>query len=306
MSPIDLALIDLDQPEAGYRRFISCWVLRRGGLSVVVDPGPSRSIPHLVSELRRRGVERLDLVLLTHIHLDHGGGAAELLRAFPGARVHCHPGGVRHLEDPGKLWQGSLATIGRVAEMYGRPEPVPQESFAPEEELRALGVEVIPTPGHAPHHAAFRVGEVLFAGEAIATRMALAGGREYLRPATPPRFEPGVFLASLARLEALEPEPARVALAHHGEAAGLRALAARARAQLELWLEVVRQARASLPGGSEAELLDASLERLLGEDPAFGQGAFQALPADIQTRERYYVQNSLRGLLGSLAALPPG
>jgi len=304
VTPTTLSLVDLDQPSDGYRRFIACWVLARPGLGLVVDPGPTRTIPQLVERLRALGVERLDLVLLTHIHLDHGGGTAALLEAFPGARVFCHAGGVRHLQAPEQLWQGSLRAIGAVAEMYGPPGPVAAGRFASEAELRAQGVEVIPTPGHAPHHLSFRVGEILFAGEALATRMQLSNGREYLRPATPPRFELGVFLSSLERLAALAPAPSRVALAHHGEVGDLRALAARARAQLAVWVEVCRRQRAARPSAPEPELVEAIFRRLLAEDPAFGQDAFQGLPADIQTREEFYVKNSLRGLLGYLALQP--
>jgi len=299
-----LSLIDLDQPEAGYRRFISCWVLQATGINLVVDPGPSRSIPFLVGRLRELGVERLDLVLLTHIHLDHGGGAADLLGAFPGARVFCHASGVKHLQEPEKLWQGSVKTIGAIAEMYGRPKPVPPASFATEADLAAAGVEVIPTPGHAPHHLSFRVRDLLFAGEAIATRMELPGGREYLRPATPPRFELDVALSSMGALSALEPEPPRVLLAHHGETAGLRALIRRARAQLLRWIELSREVRCGTPQGPEPGWVEEVFVRLLQDDPAFGQGAFQALPEDIQARERYYVQNSIRGLLGCLSEKP--
>jgi glyoxylase-like metal-dependent hydrolase (beta-lactamase superfamily II) len=304
MTPGTLTLVDLDQPRDGYRRFISCWVLQRPGLSLVVDPGPARSVPFLVERLRELGVEKLDLVLLTHIHLDHGGGTAELLAAFPGARVVCHASGVKHLQAPARLWQGSRETLGEVAEMYGQPGPVEAGRFAAQADLQALGVEVIPTPGHAPHHLAFRAGDILFAGEALATRMQLSNGREYLRPATPPRFELEGFLASLDRLASLAPVPPRVALAHHGEVNDLRALAARARAQLQTWVEICRRTTAHQPAAAEAERVEAVFQRLLAEEPAFGQGAFQSLPADIQTREEYYVRNSLRGLLGALAPQP--
>jgi glyoxylase-like metal-dependent hydrolase (beta-lactamase superfamily II) len=117
----DLALIDLDQPKEGYRKFLSSWLCRADGLTFVVDPGPRSTVDHLIDELARRGVTRVDYILLTHIHIDHGGGAAELLAAFPGARLYCHPAGVRHMIEPSGLWKGSLAVLGDVAEMYGAP-----------------------------------------------------------------------------------------------------------------------------------------------------------------------------------------
>lgn len=292
MSPaphLTLDLFDLDQELAGYREFISCWLYRDAHVSLVVDPGPSATAASLVDQLRAAGLDRLDLILLTHIHLDHAGGTAELLSGFPEARWYCHPKGVAHLIEPTRLWEGSLATIGSVAEAYGRPRPIPDERRIDAAGLADLGVEAIETPGHAAHHVSFLAGEVLFAGEAIATRIPLPDGRDYLRPATPPRFFPEVFLGSLDRLMSLEPEPRLTAFAHYERAEGLRAWCARARVQLERWLALTAAA-----GGAD---LDGLVAQLLEEDPDFGQGRFQSLPADVQERERFYVANSLRGLL---------
>ncbi len=287
-----LALFDLDQALTGYREFISCWLYRDDRIRLVVDPGPASTAPGLADRLRAAGVDQLDLILLTHIHLDHAGGAAELLAAYPRARWCCHPKGVAHLLDPARLWEGSLATIGDVAEAYGRPRPLPSDRRIDADDLHSLGVEAVETPGHAAHHLSFLAGSVLFAGEAIATRIPLADGRDYLRPATPPRFFPEVFLASLDRLAGLAPEPSTTAFAHYERAAGVRTWCERARAQLERWLAVARDAVAA--GTQELEPL---IDRLLEQDPDFGQGRFQALPADVQERERFYVGNSLRGLL---------
>jgi glyoxylase-like metal-dependent hydrolase (beta-lactamase superfamily II) len=290
-----LDLIDLDQSREGYRKFISCWLYRDDRVSFVVDPGPRSSIDALISSLRERGVDHLDYVLLTHIHLDHGGGCADLLGAFEQARLYCHPKGLAHLKEPERLWQGSVKTLGAVAEMYGEPQPVAADRFVDEQELAERGIRILPTPGHAPHHVSFLVGETLFAGEAIATIMAVGAGQHYFRPATPPRFVPDVFLASLSALAVLDPEPAICALAHHGQLTGLRFWCAQAREQLLMWIDAARQYLAS--GSTDVKGL---FDVLLEVDPRFGQGRFQALPPDIQVRERYYVGNSLRGILQHL------
>ena len=290
-----LDLIDLDQAREGYRKFISCWIYRDDRISFVVDPGPRASIDALITSLHGCGVEHLDYVLLTHIHLDHGGGSADLLAAFEGARLYCHPMGLSHLIEPARLWQGSVKTLGAVAEMYGEPRPVAADRFADEQELAGRGIRVLPTPGHAPHHVSYLVGETLFAGEAIATIMGLGEGQHYFRPASPPRFVPDIFLDSLNVLAVLDPEPVVCALAHHGQLPGVRLWCAQAREQLLLWIHTASQHLAS--GSARVEGL---FERLLEIDPRFGQGRFQSLPADIQARERYYVGNSLRGILQHL------
>lgn len=290
---VRLQLIDLPQPLPGYGRFLSCWLLEQQGVTAIVDPGPRASALHLIAALRQRGVRRLDLVLLSHIHLDHGGGAAEVLEAFPEARLYAHPKGRAHLLDPRELWRGSLATIGEVARAYGEPGPVAAERLADEEALARSGVRVLMTPGHAAHHVSFLSGEILFAGEAVATRIPAGMGQAYQRPATPPKFYPEVFLSSLASLEALEPEPAFCAFAHYGLGRGVRAFCREARAQLELWMQMARE----FPDDDIASLV-ARLER---EDARFALIA--RLPPDQRERERYYAGNSLRGMRQN--RLPP-
>jgi glyoxylase-like metal-dependent hydrolase (beta-lactamase superfamily II) len=285
-SPLSFKLFDLPQSLPGYGRFLSCWLLQQEGLVAVVDPGPRASTGHLIAALRQRGVRRLDFLLLTHIHLDHGGGAAEVMAAFPEARLYAHPKGRSHLVDPRELWRGSLATIGEVARAYGEPSPVAADRLAGETELERAGIRVLFTPGHAAHHVSFLCGEVLFAGEAVATRIPLGMGLAYQRPATPPRFFPDVFLSSLAALQALEPEPAICAFAHYGIGRGVRAFCREARAQLELWMRVVRE--------HPSDDVPALLGRLESEDPRFALIA--RLPPDQRERERYYAGNSLRGM----------
>ena len=120
-----LDLIDLDQSREGFRQFLCCWVYRRSDLVVLVDPGPKSTAAALIDELHARGIDKLDYILLTHIHIDHAGATREVLDAFPDARVFCHQTGEKHIIDPGRLWQGSLKVLGDMAVMYGEPAPVP-------------------------------------------------------------------------------------------------------------------------------------------------------------------------------------
>jgi glyoxylase-like metal-dependent hydrolase (beta-lactamase superfamily II) len=294
----DLVLVDLDQPREGYRKFLSSWIGRGRELTFVVDPGPRSTATYLVAELARRGVTRVDYVLLTHIHLDHGGGAAELLAAFPEARLYCHPAGARHLVDPAQLWRGSLTVLGEVAEMYGEPRPVPAARITTAAELGARGLRVLMTPGHAVHHVSYLYGGTLFVGEAFGTRSPLPSGALYMRPATPPRFFLDQALASLDSLLALDEEPARTAFAHYGSAPGAFAYAAAAKKQLLLWIEVAREARAVAT--SRGELNDLVFARLQEIDPVYGQGRYDELDTDIRARERHFLTATLDGILGWL------
>ncbi len=308
-----LHLIDLDQDLTGQRRFISCWVWKSDELTFVVDPGPPSTGARLVAALEELGIERLDFVLLTHIHLDHAGTTAGVLERWPMARVVCHERGRRHLIDTARLWEGSLAVLREKARVYGEPRPIPKSALADIDELTAHGIETIPTPGHAPHHVCFRHGSRLFLGEAAGTFSTLDRGSDtrepYLRPATPPMFKLEVARASIDRLLALDPLPEQLLFAHHGFYCGdTRALLTTARDQLELWVGVVGDVaneRGGLPAlgddAIEEGFFTAIATTLAQRDPYFARG--DELADDIQVRERDFTRQTLRGITGYLRAM---
>jgi len=284
----DLHCIDLDQPALeGFRQFISAWLYRGEGFTLLVDPGPLSTIPHLVGELRRRGVGRLDYILLTHIHIDHAGGSGALLREFPEAQVICHPEGVRHLVAPEKLWQGSRKVLGALAEAYGEIVPVPAERIGFAETVGATGVRAFLTPGHAQHHCCYLLGDLLFGGEVAGVRCAVAEGI-YMRPATPPRFLLPVALDSVERMLALAPR--RLVFAHYGLVDNAQEHLRIGRDQLHLWVRGVA-ATAAVEEGRREEALFAWLQE---HDPVYRN--IDQLPADIYARERIFLGNTLRGM----------
>lgn len=310
MTDARLHLIDLDQDLPGQRRFISCWTSLSDDLNFIVDPGPPSTADHLVAELGKAGVERLDFILLTHVHLDHGGCTARVLRRYPEAKVVCSDRGRPHLIDPSRLWEGSKQVLREKALAYGEPTPVTEAAFASWEEAAARGIETIPTPGHAAHHVAFRQGEHLFLGEASGTYSTLGRGSDtseyYLRPATPPRFFPDVYRASIDRLLALDPFPTRLLFAHHGEHTGDgRSLLRHSRAQVDTWIATMRETLQTIQSLNFADqpedenaLLAIFRNELTRTDPIYARGA--ALPDDIRERERDFTNQTLRGILGHL------
>ncbi|PLX83969.1 MAG: MBL fold metallo-hydrolase [Desulfuromonas sp.] len=284
----NLACIDLDQPALeGFRQFISAWLYRGEDGTFLVDPGPLSTIPRLVGELRRRGVERLDTILLTHIHIDHAGGTGALLKEFPEARVICHPDGVRHMVSPEKLWQGSLKVLGATAEAYGEIVPVPAEKIGFEEEIGPSGVRAYLTPGHAQHHACYQKGDLLFGGEVAGVRAPVAEGI-YMRPATPPRFILPVALDSIDRMIALRPRA--LVIAHYGLVEPALDYLRIGRRQLQLWVRGVAETR----GEEGIRREEAFFEWLLECDEHFRN--IRQLAPDIYARERVFFGNTLRGM----------
>ena len=295
MNPDKLVCIDLDIPILmGFRKFISSWFYQGDGYNLLVDPGPLNTIPHLCGELRRIGVSHLDYILLTHIHIDHAGGAGALLKEYPQATVICHQEGICHMVAPERLWESSRNVLGDVAEAYGEIVPVPAERIRFEDTIGATGVKTILTPGHAQHHCSFMLDDFLFAGEVAGVRYDLDGG-VYLRPATPPRFILEVALESLDRVIALRPRA--MAFGHYGMVDNALEHLEMARSQLLLWVKGVTET-----GGLVGPDREMAFHAWIKERDAWF-GTLHRLPSDIRVRERNFVGNTLRGMIGYVDSL---
>lgn len=291
----NLSCIDLDEPRLeGFSQFISAWLYQGEEFTFLVDPGPLSTIPHLLEELKKRGLERLDYILLTHIHIDHAGGTGELLKSFPEAMVICHPQGIKHMVEPEKLWQGSLKVLGYMAEVYGEIVPVPAANIIFSEEIGDTKIRAFLTPGHAQHHLCFLFADLLFAGEVVGVRSPVASGI-YMRPATPPRFMLDVAIDSIDRMIKLAPR--YLVIAHYGLVEPALKYLKIGRNQLNLWVAGVREIEATeTAGGASAE--ERLFEWLLEHDSNYRR--IKELPPDIYARERYFLGNTMRGMSGYL------
>lgn len=287
---MDLELLDIPFDRPGFQGFFGAWAVR-GEPTFLVDTGPSRSADLLIKKLRSLGLNRLDYVLLTHIHLDHAGGLSRVLEEFPGARVVCHRKAVSHLVDPTMLWEGSRKVLGDMADAFGPLAPVPEDLLIPHDEAEIPGLRVIETRGHAPHHISFSFQGCLFAGEAAGNYIGF-GGRELLRPATPSRFYLEESLASVDRMRDLKEHV--LCYAHFGRADDSRRMLGRFRDQLIRWRDILASLLRERPDAG-AELC---LETLLRADPELE--SFFALGPAIRERERFFIVNSIHGYLGYL------
>lgn len=207
------------------------------GRAAFVDTGTTLSVPNLLAALDARGIGRdqVDWVLTTHVHLDHAGGAGELMRHLPNARCATHPRGARHLVDPAKLIAGSIAVYGetRYRELYGEIVPVAEDRmFVPGDGERiSVGrrnLELIHTPGHALHH--YCVVDLdtrrIFPGDnfGISYRDFDVDGRELIFPTTTPvHFDPVAMRSSIDRLMAYR--PVAMYLTHYSQVLQLDRLA---------------------------------------------------------------------------------
>ena len=289
MNTDHLHCFDLDQPQLeGFRRFISSWLLQEDHFTALIDPGPLSTIPFLVNGLREKGINSLDYILLTHIHIDHAGGTGELLKYFPMAQVICHPDGIRHMVSPEKLWQGSLQVLGEMAETYGEIIAVDADKIHFTDQIADTGIEVYKTPGHASHHLCFKYDDLLIGGEICGVHSLVDDGI-YMRPATPPKFMQQVAIDSIDRMIALNPR--YLIIAHHGLVEPATSYLTIGRQQLVLWVQAVALTANCDPKKRQQAIYEWLLER----DEVFKR--IDQLDADLYARERYFMGNSLRGMI---------
>jgi hydroxyacylglutathione hydrolase len=208
--------------DAGYvrPRFDAVHLVVESDRAAVIDTGTRDAVPRTLAALEALGIapQQVDWVVLTHVHLDHAGGAGHLMRRLPAARLAVHPRGVGHMADPAKLWAGTVAVYGReeAEATYGEPVPVDLARIVPLPDGATIGVagrtfEVLDAPGHARHHVAIRddaTGHV-FTGDTfgISYRELDVDGRAFAFPSsTPVQFDPDALRATLRRILSLRPD----------------------------------------------------------------------------------------------------
>jgi glyoxylase-like metal-dependent hydrolase (beta-lactamase superfamily II) len=256
----------IDAETGGIRNFIASYVLK-GERVAMVETGPTSSVPNVLDGLKELSVkpEDVEYVAVSHIHLDHGGGAGTLLKHLPKAKVIVHERGVPHLVDPEKLWQQSREVLGSIAELYGKPEPVPQERIVAGVDGMVLdvghdvGLRVVETLGHASHHLSYVETSTrgIFPGDAAGIYLK---DIDVIVPTTPAPFRLDVALASVDRLTNFNPQA--LYYSHFGKADRAVERLYTYEQQLELWTQTAKR------GIDNNEDLETIAKKILEADPA--------------------------------------
>ena len=195
----------LDLKFLGKSQAIAAYLIPHKGGAVLIECGPGSTRANLVSRLAEYGYKPEDItdVFLTHIHLDHSGAAGWL--ASRGAKIHVHPLGAPHIQNPEKLLASAARIYGdKMDELWGEFIPVtPQNISTPEDgqilNINGLRIKALNTPGHANHHFSYLVEEVCFTGDVGGVRM--PGTRLLRLPMPPPELNLEIWRASLHRLQ---------------------------------------------------------------------------------------------------------
>jgi len=211
-------------------------VVIAGSRAAIVDTGPNSAVPLILAALAELGIERdaVEYLFLTHVHLDHAGGAGALLRELPRATAILHPRGAPHMIDPARLIAGSRAVYGALFDrLYGEILPIPRERVAIAQdgqrfELATRAFECVHTPGHALHHQAIVDLDTasIFTGDTFGVsyrEFDTARGPWIMPTTTPTQFDPGQLKGSIVRL--MQFRPRRLYLTHYSEVAQCARLA---------------------------------------------------------------------------------
>ena len=237
-------VITLDLNFLSIHNVIAAYLIPHSGGAILIESGPSSTIPGLTAALKQNGYTPADVtdVFVTHIHLDHAGASGWLARQ--GARIHVHPVGAPHLINPEKLLNSAQRIYGdQMDYLWGEFLPVPEESLAivqdgDEIEINGRLIRAVDTPGHAYHHHAYVFDKLCFIGDVGGIRMQPT---HHLRvPMPPPEFQLELWRESVKKLQRLD--IAAIAPTHFGIFSGAQehlALLAKELDAVEGWMSDV-------------------------------------------------------------------
>jgi glyoxylase-like metal-dependent hydrolase (beta-lactamase superfamily II) len=293
VTPLGHEVFQIDTRMAGYDG-ITAGYLIRGDRPCLVETGTAPSAPVVRDALAALGIGPADLatVVVTHIHLDHAGGAGDIAAMFPAAQIVVHQRGARHLADPSRLMAGARMVYGAALErLFGVLAPVPAERIVALDDTGTVDLgggrrlDSHYSPGHAKHHVGLldsATGD-LYVGDAAGVYMPETGD---VRPATPPPdFDQGAALASVLRFAALR--PARLLFSHYGPVDQVSETLDRSAEEINVWVEETRRARAAG--------LDLDHAVAMVRDRTMARYAATSPDADPALAERFERVSSARG-----------
>ncbi len=248
--------------DSGYQRprLGAIHLIIEGTRAAIVDTGVNSSVPRVLDALRAKGIApaQVDWVILTHIHLDHAGGAGALMAQLPNAMLTVHPRGARHMINPASLAASARAVYGEeaMASLYGSIVPVPRERVIETPHGSSISLcgrefSFYDTPGHARHHVCALDAKSghLFAGDTfgLSYRELDCDGRQFIFPSSSPtQFDPDAAHRSLNLIVGLR--PGAIYVTHYSQVREIARLADDMHRLIDAHAELARSERGSGAG----------------------------------------------------------
>ena len=236
-----------------------------GARAALVDTGTNASVPLLLDSLQQRDLDPadIDFVFLTHVHLDHAGGAGLLMQHLPNARCVIHPRGAPHMIDPARLIKGTEGVYGveRTREMYGELRPIDEQRVVVADDdgwidFNGRPMQTLFTEGHARHHYCLNdpTSRGVFTGDnfGVSYRELDTVSGEFIYPtSTPASFDPVEAHKSVDRIMACDPE--QLYLTHYSRVRDLARLAADMHAGIDAYTQMALACRDAKERGQAIE-----------------------------------------------------
>lgn len=250
------------------------YLREEGGEVAFIEANTTHAVPRLLAALAKEGLapEAVKYVIVTHVHLDHAGGASALMRACPNATLLAHPRAARHLIDPTRLVASARHVYGEEAfeRLYGTIEAIDAARVRSLEDgervtLGGAPLHFLHTRGHANHHFVVHdeAKQVVYTGDAFGlVYPAMQRAKRFAYPSTSPTdFDGAAAIASVKKIVDLKPRA--VALTHFGMFEDVQAIAD----QLIHWLELsTRLAEQGAKSGDEAGTLEQRFKWQLDQE----------------------------------------
>lgn len=216
--------------DTGFQRddMAACYVLKQGDEVCIIETGTKDTVPLILDFLKSESIslEQVKYVAVTHVHLDHAGGAGLLMEELPNAKLVVHPLGARHMIDPAKLQAGATAVYGEAEfkRTYGDLKPIAEDKIVIADDnftiqLQERNLTFIDSPGHARHHFCIfdNMSNGFFTGDTFGLayqELTNENGPFIFPTTTPVQFDPEALKASINRMVTFNPD--RMFLTHFG------------------------------------------------------------------------------------------
>ena len=260
----------------------------------IIEPGPAKEYSKLRKALSDLNLKP-DIVVATHVHLDHAGSTGHLLRDFPNAISYIHPKGVKHIVDPSQLWEAANKFSKLLADNYGKPIPTDEKKVFSAEDYSEIKIgnhtlKFVHTPGHASHHMSVLLypENIIFTGDSAGGIFNFKNGKVYAITSPTP-FKPIQYLESLEKMKALNPK--YIAPTHYGIHDNGTEYLKLGIERAKVWLDIINS---DIQSGIND--IDKITEHLMNADEDFKK----AIDENIQFFTKGFLLESVIGMINAI------
>jgi glyoxylase-like metal-dependent hydrolase (beta-lactamase superfamily II) len=269
---IDSGVYLVDAQYMNRQNYAACYIIVEKNEIALIETNTNFAVPKILKALQELHLDKQQVkyIILTHIHLDHAGGAGLLMKEIPNAQLVLHLRGEKHMVVPEKLIESVKTVYGEQEynKMYGKILPVKQDRILTIQDdtilnLKGRKLYVFETPGHAKHHISVfdRNTKIVFSGDSFGIGYPVFTYKceQLIFPSTSPtQFDPISAIHSIDKIVGLKPD--KICLTHYGVIKDLEYTSK----QLKAWIKfLVEKSENLYNSGLRKDRLINALEKLI-------------------------------------------